>query len=175
MSEKLHELRFQFQQELWKTHTSIIELAVNSPRSKTLLMLLPGPERKFGLGWARMVDVLAASTFPTDLITIVQDGTGFLPFHIVTDKLAADWNGIEKSNDCRTFPVKCHERAVRTTHQLADLENQLFHLVVKFWRRVVRDYNQSRNMPLRVNRLVHGSWYDKLRELWNVLILFIRP
>ena len=171
----LQSLRFQFQQEIWKTHTRIIETAVNSPRSKTLLMLLPEPERKFGLGWARMVDILAASTFPTDLITIVKDGTGFLPFHIVTDQVVVDWKKIDKSMDRRSFSELCHQRAVETTHRLADLEDKWFHLVVKFWRRIVREAKASRSMPSRVNRLVHGSWRDQLVEFGKIILLFFRP
>jgi hypothetical protein len=173
--DSLQSLRYQFQQEIWKTHTRIIETAVNSPKSKALLMLLPEPERKFGLGWARMVDILAASTFPTDLVTIVKDGTGFLPFHIVTDQVVADWKKIDSSTDRRSFSELCHQRAVETTHRLADLNDKMFDRVVKFWSRVVRDRKASRNMPRRVNRLVHGSWQDKIVELAKVLILFLRP
>ena len=173
--DNLQSIRFQFQQEIWKAHTSIIETAVNSPKSKALLGLLPEPERKFGLGWARMVDILAASTFPTDLITIVKDGTGFLPFHIVTDQVAADWIQIDARTDQRSFSELCHQRAVETTHRLVDLRDNIFDLVVKFWSRVVRDAKASRNMPSRVNRIVHGSWQDKIVEFAKVLFLFLRP
>jgi hypothetical protein len=174
--DKLQLLRFEFQQEIWKTHTSIIETALHSSRSNMLLKALPQPERKFGLGWARMVDILAATTFPTDLVSIVKDGTGFLPFHVVTDKVVTEWNTIDKSKDSsRSFSNLCHQRAVETTHRLADLDDNFFHLVVKFWRRIVRDVKASRNMPSRVNRLVHGSWLDKVVEFGKVMILFLRP
>ena len=173
--DELQLIRFQFQREIWNTHVRIIETAIKSSRSQNLLMLLPEPERKFGLGWARMVDVLAASTFPTDLITIVKDGTGFLPFNIITDEIAADWHKIDKFTDRRTFSEKCHQRAVKTTHRLADLDGKSFDLIVKFWRRVVRDAKASRNMPRLVNRLVHGSWQDKIIGFATILILFIRP
>jgi Leg1 len=168
-------LRFRFQQEVWKAHTSVIETALASPRSNSLLMKLPEPEQKFGLGWARMVDILAASTFPTDLVTLVQDGTGFLPFSVITDQTFAGWKDIDRQSDKQLFAEKCHERGVLTTHRLVDLDDKIFAKICGFWKRVVRVPEESRNMPQRVNCLVHGPFVEKLKEIVKIMGMFVLP
>jgi hypothetical protein len=168
-------LRFQFQQELWKCHTSVIETAISSDRSNNLLQLLPEPERNLGIGWSRMVDVLAASTFPTDLMTLVEDGAGFLPYMIITDQVVKDWKSAGKRNNSRSFVLQNHRRSVQTTFQLVKTDDATRKAIARFWARVVRRPHASREMPGRVNRLVHGSILTKLKELFKVIALFLRP
>jgi Leg1 len=177
-SQSVPDLRLAFQNQVWQTHTRIIEVALASPRSSELLSILPKPEQRFGRGWACMVDILAAATFPTDLVTLVTDGTGFLPFFIVTDAQFSEWQQMDRSRtETRTFAEQCHARAVRTTHRLVDLNAITLRRICAFWRRVVRmDPDISRSMPKRVNRLVHGSfWRAQLPEIVKVLLLFARP
>jgi Leg1 len=178
LSPTVPDLRIAFQNQVWQAHTQIIEKALASHRATELLSILPEPEQRFGRGWACMVDILAASTFPTDLITLVTDGTGYLPFSVITDALFSEWQRLDKRQmDTRTFAEQCHERAVRTTHRLVDMDATTLRRICMFWRRVVRmDHRISRSMPKRVNCLVHGSfWTDQLRELVRVLLLFARP
>jgi hypothetical protein len=140
-----------------------------------LQKLLPSPERDFGLGWSRMVDILAASTFPTDLITLVEDGAGFLPKVVITDEVVRQWNGIDEEKEQISFVELCGQRSVRTTHKLVRTDDDTLNTMVWFWSRVVRSPRTSRAMPVRVNRLVHGNFLVKLKELVKILVLFLRP
>jgi hypothetical protein len=87
--------RFEFQKEIWKAHTGVIHATVGSelqhlknPKISEMLELLPDAERKFGLGWSRMVELLAGMCFPTHLQTLRRDGAGYLPVGLVTDQYA---------------------------------------------------------------------------------------
>jgi hypothetical protein len=71
ISDEKYELaHFEHQKQVWKTHTSVIYTTighdvhnVKSPKVAELAMLLPQPERNFGLGWCSMVELLAAVCF----------------------------------------------------------------------------------------------------------------
>ena len=105
--------RFRLQQQVWKAHTTVIHSMEASTKFHELLHLLPDPEQKFGLGWARLVEVLAASCFPTDLVTLRQDGAGYLPLKIITDKTWNEWE--HKGNS-----LPYHERRWRKGAVLVD-------------------------------------------------------
>ena len=83
--------RFKFQKEVWKAHTNVIfatigydVLDVKNAPVRRRLELLPEPEQKFGLGWCRMVELLASLSYPTNLKSLLMDGAGYLPICIVT-------------------------------------------------------------------------------------------
>jgi hypothetical protein len=72
------EARYTLQHHVWKVHTSVIDYCQSEGIIYSMLLdKMPLPERKFGEDWARMVHVLAAACFPTDLITLKQDGGRF--------------------------------------------------------------------------------------------------
>ena len=90
--------RFEFQKEVWKAHTAVIYATVGrhmkdieNEQLQEMLQLLPEPERKFGLGWCRMVELLASLSYPTHLRTLMRDGAGYLPVEIVTPDLLKEW------------------------------------------------------------------------------------
>ena len=69
-STSMLEARYELQHHVWDAHTSVIDYCQNEGTVYSALMKkLPPTERKFGEGWARMVHVLAAACFPTDLVT----------------------------------------------------------------------------------------------------------
>jgi hypothetical protein len=182
--EDFQRLRFEFQKEVWKVHTKVIERAASSARSKQLLNVLPKAEQQFGLGWSRMVDILAASVFPTDLVTLIEDGSGFLPYNItMTTALRQKTPKVVIENPAsyrdphtrRNLVAQSQQRSIDTTHQLVLLPDWALSTMVHFWSRVVRQPWISREMPARVNRLVHGSVKVKLKELFRVLVLFVKP
>ena len=168
-------LRFEFQQQVWMSHTDVIRytmLDTLSPRVTQLLAYLPEPECKFGNGWCRMVEILAACCIPTDLVTLIQDGAGFLPIEIVTDDRFKQWqeNGATLSTvESRRF------KSVLVTRQLLSASTQSLQWIAGFWRRVVRTNTISRSIPHTLQDLAQGSPMVKLKQTARIVYLFCRP
>jgi Leg1 len=180
----LARLRFELQQHVWQAHIQVLDRLVPSPAAATLRAKLPGPDAKFGAGWARMVEILAASRFPTDLVTLVRDGAGFLPAQIVTNEYMTmmQQQQQQQQQKRRDEPVTTSDtvrarqfRSVQVTHEIVGTSDATWARVAAFWRRVVRDPKTARSMPGRVNRLVHGSLVIKITTLVNTLWLFLKP
>jgi hypothetical protein len=160
-------------------HTNVIRYTIGldsanlesmNPRQKKLLSHLPEPERKFGLGWCRMVEILAACCFPTDLVTLIQDGAGNLPVEIVTDERFEAWSTCTlQGQELKRF------KSVLVTHSLLSTSDKSLHRMVLFWRRVVRTSDISRTMPTTIKDLSNGKLLVKLKQVTRVLFLFARP
>lgn len=173
----LAQLRFDMQYYVWQAHTKVIESLATSSTAVSLAEQLPEPDAKFGKGWTRMVEILAASRFPTDLVTLVEDGAGFLPDQVVTDTYMTQQQQYTTTDEqtTRSFVLASHFRSVQVTHQLADTSGQVVARVAQFWKHVGRNPQVARSMPGRVNRLVHGSLITKVNALVNTLRLFLKP
>ncbi|KAL3822047.1 hypothetical protein ACHAXA_007840 [Cyclostephanos tholiformis] len=166
--------RFQLQKEIWKAHVEVIQNNRGNKRSEELLTHMPHAERDFGQGWARMVEILAACVFPTDLVTLTYDGAGFLPTEVLTDECWADLTSRDKSKQL-TGPQKYRFASVLATHNLVKMPAPMLRMIVLFWGRVVRTHQTSRTMPATVVKLVHGSSLVKLGQALRVLGLFLQP
>jgi hypothetical protein len=173
-------IRFQLQQDVWSAHTKVIEhtigqdssnVATMSPRAAKLLQFLPHPERDFGLGWCRMVEIIAACTFPTDLVSLVEDGAGFLPLQVVTQQRMDEWEATPNLNgpEARRF------NSVVTMHKLLTASSESLHRMSSFWQRVVRTNDISRAMPSTTKQLANGTTRDKLQQLTRLFYLYSRP
>jgi hypothetical protein len=169
--QELEEARFRFRRHAWEAHTAVIHAAMN-PFSDEMLATMPVAERQFGAGWASMVELLAASAFPTDLLSLVQDGAGFLPLQVITDEIWHNW----KKNP-NSFSILDRRRmiAVESCHKLLGMAPNHLQLVTMFWKRVVRNDRISRKAPQTILDLVHGTPLEKTRQILRVLFLSIKP
>ena len=166
--------RFLLQKELWKAHVEVIHNNKSSVKSEELLTRMPMAERGFGQGWARMVEVLAACVFPTDLVSLIYDGAGFLPTEVLTDDCWAELTSRNKRKQLMG-PQKFRFTSALATHKMVKIPAPLLQMIVLFWSRVVRDHQTSRTMPGTVVKLVHGSPLVKLGQVLCVLGLFLQP
>jgi len=164
--------RFHLQKEVWKAHTAVIDGCDGGERYEALVSQMPMPEELFARGWARMVSILAAACFPTDLITLKKDGAGFLPLQIISNSMWQEWQDQAKQ---LTGVPKRHYSMVKRTHDLVKMKESELQSAVAFWTRVVRSEDTSRSMPRIVTELFHGSPLAKARQLARVSFLFVQP
>jgi hypothetical protein len=170
-NQELQEARFRLRKHVWEAHTTVIHAAMN-PYSDELLAKMPVAERQFGSGWASMVELLAASAFPTDLLSLVQDGAGFLPLQVITDEIWQNWK-----NDPDSYSILDRRRmiAVESCYKLLGMAPNQLQLATVFWKRVVRNDRISRKTPQTIFDLVHGSPLSKTRQIIRVLFLSVQP
>ncbi|GAX25645.1 hypothetical protein FisN_15Lu017 [Fistulifera solaris] len=163
------EARYILQHHVWKVHTSVIEYCQSEGTIySTLLDKLPSPERQFGEGWARLVHVLAAACFPTDLVTLKQDGGGFLPLQRLEPET---WETMPRSN----FYDACRYRTVLATHDLVLMKPSQINAMIGFWTRIARSHSLSRMLPRVIVDLYHGSFLTKFQKLGQLMFWFFRP
>lgn len=174
-SKEFGSVRFKLQQKVWIAHTSVIHYTIAgpkvSPRAAELLQKLPQPEQDFGLGWCRMVEIIAACTFPTDLVSLLQDGAGFLPLQIVTCEYLDEW---EQSTTLHG-PEARRYNSVVVTHELLTSSAESLHRMASFWQRIVRTNDVSRAMPRTIRELATGTTRIKLQQLTRLFYLYVRP
>jgi len=173
VSPKLYRLeRFNLQKQVWKAHTEVIHSCDGSERFNDLIQRMPTAEQNFGLGWAKMVEILAACCLPTDLVSLRQDGAGFLPLEILTDD---QWSYLTANRNMLTGAEKRRFTSVQTTHDLNAMPLSKRRKVVAFWERIARTDAISRSLPATIIKLYHGSPLIKLRQLFRILVLWLRP
>ena len=168
------ESRFQFGKHTWKAHTTVIQHASSGAYARKLLSLLPAPEQKFAIGWGHFVEVLAASTFPTDLISMIQDGAGFLPLRVLTDDLLTKWTSDTTRREL-SLPERRYVILVKNTHDVAEASPSQRDIMQSFCARVARTESVSRAMPTMFNKLSHGSILVKLIQIVRMLFLAAIP
>lgn len=169
---KFRQLRFKYQGRVWQAHTAVIDCAVDGTKATELLSLLPVQEQNFGRGWAGFVEILAAATFPTDLVTIKRDGAGFLPLVLVSDAVYKDWT---ENSDGLSTRDRRHYKAVLAAQDTLEAPPSQNAMVTSFFKRIVRTESVSRTMPGTVVKLVHGGPLTQASQLVRVLFLFLRP
>lgn len=161
--------RYKLQQHVWEAHTSVFSYCQNEGTVySNLLDKMHPPERQFGDGWARMVHVLAAACFPTDLVTLKQDGGGFLPLQPLTTEA---WENMPTLN----YYDACRRRTVAATHDLITMRPWQLQGMAGFWKRVAQNEQISRRLPRTVVDLYHGSLSTKLLQLSKLMKWFFRP
>jgi hypothetical protein len=182
LNQESHEFamaRFQFQKEIWKAHTAVIYATMGHQRKdadneqlRQMLQLLPEPEQKFGLGWCRMVELLASLTYPTHMRTLMRDGAGYLPVTIVTPELLKEW---QKSVSALS---KCDRRrleSIQVTHKLCRAPHRALLLVAGFYYGVVQTPEIAESMPRTIVTMTSGSPVEKFQQMIRLLALFGRP
>lgn len=165
----VQEARYRLQHHVWDAHTSVIDYCQHEGTTYSILLdKMPPPERRFGEGWARMVHVLAAACFPTDLVTLKQDGGGFLPLEPLD---VETWNHMPSSN----HHDACRRRTVLATHDLVSMSPWQRQQMVSFWKRVARSKEISRFLPRVIVDLYHKALWAKLRQVGRLMNWFFRP
>jgi Leg1 len=178
--------RFEFQKEVWKAHTGVIRATVGSDlqcitnsNMSEMLDLLPEAERKFGLGWSRMVELLAAMCFPTHLQTLLRDGAGYLPLALVTDEYV---KGSQKNYFRLSQCERQRLKSIEVTHNLYQAPSQMLHLVATFYRFLVQTPDVAEAMPSTVSTMTSGKPIQMVKATMRLVGLlgknvlsFVRP
>jgi hypothetical protein len=138
-------LREELQRKVWWTHKVAMEsgLAVSSEA----LAALPPDEAKFGLGWVKVVELLASVVWRTDLATLLRNGIGYLP----SKRLVPGALEVMKEEAPK------EHAAVRSAMRLSGAPRGGLRLASAFWRRVARWKGARRRMPATLDNLT----YDK--------------
>ena len=166
------EERFQLQQQVWEAHTAVIHNCMASPRFNKLLEKMPPAEQRFAMGWANMVEILAAGCFPTDLVTLLQDGAGFLPLQVLDDYT---WSSLQDNAEQLEGLEKRRYTSIVATHDLVEMPPAKKRNIASFWKRISRNHRISRSLPRTIQKLYHGSPLVKLTQLIKLFGLFVRP
>ena len=168
--------RFKFQKEVWKAHTNVIfatigydVLDVKNAPVRRRLELLPEPEQKFGLGWCRMVELLASLSYPTNLKSLLMDGAGYLPICIVTPEKLKEW---QAKKNLLSFCDKNRLEAVLVTHKLYQAPQVALQLVASFYRGVVQTPEIADSMPQAIKLMTSGAPIEKFLQMVRILGLF---
>lgn len=159
----LSALREELQARVWKAHTRTIDGGVLA--SQELLDALPAGERAFGLGWTRMVELLASVNWSTSLATLQRDGIGFLPARCI-EKGVLDDMRISAPNELA---------AVIASQRLGALPLPLLQLSAAFWRRVARWRSARQRMPATLAKLTYGKKRALPPVLARLALLAILP
>ena len=163
----------EFQKLVWKAHTAVIHHCQEGDKYHHLLAKLPKAEQTFAAGWAKMVHILAAACFPTDLVTLIQDGAGYLPLQVLSNHVYKTMT--TKDRKTETFFEACRRRTVEATFQLVKMPQNQFDYLIRFWKRVGHNENISRQLPRVIVDLYHGSMWTKLRRCVQVLVWALQP
>lgn len=165
---------FDFRKETWKAHTAVIYATVGTDHIQIneMLHLLPEPEQNFGLGFCRMVELLAALCFPTDLRTLLNDGAGYLPLEVVTDEKLCHWKTNKKH---LAEPDRRRLASVETTHKLVKAPERALHMIAKFYQVVVQTPEIAESMPNTIVKMEFGTTQEKFQHLMRLLALFSKP
>jgi hypothetical protein len=115
-----------------------------------------------------MVELIAACCIPTDLVSLLQDGAGFLPLQIVMTDYMETTSPNTKA-DCE------RKKSVEFTHKLLGADATSLKCMSLFWKRVVRNDKMSRAMPSVIKQLSNGTPTVKLRKLLGAILLYAIP
>ncbi len=135
--------------------------------------MLPLSEQKFAAGWGRMVHIIGAACFPTDLVTLKQDGGGFLPLEILLNEDTTHWTA--NVSIAPNYDDACRQRTILATFDLVDMQPWKLQRMIGFWKRVAYSEEISRRLPRVIVNLCHGTVWTKLRQLGLLMNLFFRP
>ena len=159
---ELQALREELQRKVWLTHTQAMECGLRV--SSEELKALPPDEAEFGLGWVKMVDLLASVVWKTDLATLLQGGIGYLPSQrLIPGAMATMAAEAPKEH-----------AAVASALQLSAMPDMGLRLACLFWRRVARWRRARQRMPETLNNLVYGKRFLPL-SLARLVALAVAP
>ena len=142
--------------ELWSTHTDIITTSL--PNARSMEKLLPEPERKFGLGWCNMVELLAAMGWTLlSLDALMENGAGYLPSRILDDEQTISWLERNRKDE------------FDATKQIIDLHDATpfqLSLMCGFFRRLTKNWEgERRKMPKTLKVFTKYGYASPIRKI----------
>lgn len=161
------ELRHGLQKDVWRTHLSILETMQKKATYEELLEKLEPAEAEYAKGYTKLVTLLAACTYPTDLVALKRHGAGYFPYQIISDPR---W---KQSRSASVFDKRRHH-TVQATLKLAQGPSSTGPMTALL-RRISRTGAISRTMPRTLFELYHGSAWQKVKQTVRLLFLWIRP
>lgn len=155
-------------ERLWNTHTQIIQTLL--PYAKRLEQFMPPFERKFGLGWCHMVELLASMSWTfLSLDALMEIGAGYLPTIVLTDESAL--------NFLKTKSKKEHKFAIDMINMSYASSAQMF-LICAFLERLAYWDTERKCMPSTLKILSHpteSTIWDKILVRCRVLSRVVYP
>jgi len=159
----------------WAVHSSVFQWTVfdkttaHTSLPKRLLEDLPKPERKFCIGFCKIVDLFAALNWRTDLTTTLENGPGFMPLEVLTDKVHPP-----PSTSCSKIEGY-RRKTVMEMHNLCDTSDEALQTMASVWKRVGRWEAVRRDVGSMIHGLSHGNIFVKTKELCRFAIYLCLP
>ena len=139
--------------EIWEAHLASIDAGEREHFSRRLE--LPPLERRFSLGWTRMVELFAAAAWRTDLPRVIALGDT-LPSKVLVDEATL-----------ATLP-KPERATARQIIELGDRAPWRWAVEVGLWKRTMRERPERDDAPALLAALFgrgEGVWSQRLRAL----------
>lgn len=161
----------------WTAHCDIFQHVVffKSQTSQCLLSELCEPERKFAVGFCKIVKLLSAVNVRTDLITTSQNGVGYLPLRIVDKTSIDEVIDVSRTSVQNRLHQQKRNTIVLNMHKLHQLNDATFKLVVFLWWRVGLWRYPRKNIALISDNLTHGSGLVWLNTLATFMFFLVLP
>jgi hypothetical protein len=157
----------QLYDKLWDTHTQIIKSSL--PHAKLMEDLMPPLDRKFGLGWCHMVELLAAMSWTLlSLDALMEIGAGYLPTITLTSQDALD--RLKKNNENE------YKAAINMINMSNSSPAQIA-FQCGFFKRLAYWDSERKRMPVTVKILTTtaGGIIKKICVICRVLFFVILP
>lgn len=153
--------------KLWDTHTLIIKSSL--PHAKLMEDLMPPLDRKFGLGWCHMVELLAAMSWTLlSLDALMEIGAGYLPTITLTGQDALD--RLKKNNENEY-------KAALNMINMSDSSPAQIAFQCGFFKRLAYWDSERKRMPVTVKILTTtaGGTIEKIYVICRVLFFVLLP
>ena len=141
-------------EELWFTHSSIIDCSVPYARDEMGIEdLLAIEERNFGLGWCQLVHILAAMNWTLlSLDALIKFGAGYLP----TVRIEGEESFHTLRSNRRNEFV-----SVKSMWALKSFSKQPMYGIKLFWKRISAWDFERKLLPITLNDITLGSSLKK--------------
>lgn len=152
--------------ELWSTHTQIIQASL--PHARPLESFMPDLERKFGLGWCHMVELLASMRFTLlSLDALMEHGAGYLPSRILDNEGGVHMTWLlENRKDEYNAAIQMMDLHKATPRELS--------LMCGFIRRFCRWEGERQKMPITMKILTKQGEANFMKKFFVVGRMFIK-
>jgi hypothetical protein len=155
---------FPFYRHLWESHTATLDTSLIG--AKHLEALLPEEDRRFGLGWCGMVEIMEAMGWShLSLTALMKVGAGRMPSRRLDDTTATN-NALEYLKEHRPREYETCQNMFRLQASSSeDLQG-----ICKFWKRISVYPQIQKRLPGLLETLGHGSFGSKTAVFLLMLV-----
>lgn len=162
---KNHTAIFPFYRQLWPYHTTTVKESLLGATAMEELM--PEDDRRFGLGWCRMVEILEAMGWShLSLEAMLNIGASFLPSSRLDSAKTLEFLKEHRNQEYLTCV---------NMFTLCDTTDKEMHRICNFWKRISHYDSVQATLPGTLERLMHGNVLAKSMALGKLLLLSILP
>jgi hypothetical protein len=156
---------FPLYRQLWSYHTTTVRESLLGATS--LEELMPEDDRRFGLGWCRMVEILDAMGWShLSLESMFNYGASFLPSSRLDSAKTLEFLKEHRNKEYLTCV---------NMFTLYDTTDKEIHRMCNFWKRITHYDSVQATLPTALERLMHGNALAKSTTLGQLLLLSILP